>query len=129
MMLARLSLGLSALAFAAFGMWFLVSPTTLVRIGVMLLHANAVAEIRAFYGGLELALGVFFLLALRRPAWFVPALMVQALTLGGVAATRLYGIALGGTTKIMLVFAAAEAAGCALAVVALLRLGREARSA
>lgn len=129
MKLARLSLGLSALAFAAFGTWFLVSPTALGRIGVLLNHANAVTEIRAFYGGLELGLGVFFLLALRRPAWYIPALMVQALALGGVAATRLFGIALGGTTEIMLALAAAEAAGCALAVVALLRLGREHRSA
>ena len=129
MMLARLSLGITALAFAVFGAWFLVSPTSLGRIGLLLYHPNAVTEIRAFYGGLELALGVFFLLAMRRPTWLVPGLMAQALTLGAVAATRLVGIALGGTTEVMLAFAAAEAAGCALAIVALNRLGRETRAA
>ena len=82
-------------------------------------------EIRAFYGGLELALAAFFFYALRRPAWIVPALVLQALALGATAAARLYGIIGGGTTEIMLALLAAEAAGCALAIVALSRLDRE----
>ena len=125
MSLARLSLGLSALAFAVFGALFLVSPTTLVRIGVLLTLPNAVTEIRAFYGGLELGLAAFFVLALGRPAWLVPALVLQALALGATAAARLFGILAGGTTEIMLALAAAEAAGCVLAIVALSRLRRE----
>lgn len=127
MTLARLSLGLSALAFALFGALFLVSPTTLVRIGVLLTRANAVTEIRAFYGGLELGLAAFFFLALQRPAWFAPALMLQALAFGATAAARLFGILGGGTTQIMLALAGAEAAGCVLAIVALSRLRREQR--
>ena len=82
-------------------------------------------EIRAFYGGLELGLAAFFVLALQRPSWFAPALMLQALALGATAAARLYGIIGGGTTEIMLALLAAEAAGCALAIVALSRLDRE----
>ena len=129
MTLARLSLGLTALAFAVFGALFLVSPTTLVRIGVLLTLPNAVTEIRAFYGGMELGLAAFFVLALQRPAWIVPALVLQALALGATAVARLVGIVLeGGTTEIMLVLAAAEAAGCVLAIVALSRLERERRS-
>ena len=126
MSLARLSLGLTALAFAVFGSLFLVSPTTLVRIGVLLTLPNAVAEIRAFYGGLELGIAAFFVLAFQRPAWYVPALMLQALALGATAVARIVGIIVdGGTTEIMLALAAAEAAGCVLAIVALSRLRRE----
>ena len=127
MTLARLSLGVSALAFAFFGVCFLIAPTSLGRIGAMLYHPNAVTEIRAFYGGLELGIAAFFVLALQRPAWFVPALMLQALALGATAAARLVGIAGGGTTEIMLALAAAEAAGCVLAIVALSSLRREQR--
>ena len=126
MTLARLSLGLSALAFAVFGALFLVSPTTLGRIGIWLTLPNAVAEIRAFYGGLELGLAAFFVLALQRPAWFAPALMLQALAFGATAAARIFGILFeGGTTEIMLALAAAEVAGCVVAIVALSRLRRE----
>lgn len=125
MTLARLSLGLTALAFAVFGVWLLVSPTSLVRIGVLLTLPNSVTEIRAFYGGLELGIAAFFVLALQRPAWFVPALVLQAVALGATAAARLFGILAGGTTEIMLALAAAEAAGCVLAIVALSRLRRE----
>lgn len=126
MTLARLSLGLTALAFAFFGVCFLISPTSLVRIGVLLTLPNAVTEIRAFYGGLEIGIAAFFVLALGRPAWFVPALVLQALALGATAAARVVGIVVeGGTTEIMLALAAAEAAGCVLAIVALSRLRRE----
>lgn len=127
MTLARLSLGLTALAFAFFGVCFLVAPTSLVQIGVLLYHPNAVTEIRAFYGGLELGIAAFFFLALARPAWFVPALVLQALALGATAAARLFGILGGGTTRIMLVLAAAEAIGCVVAIVALSRLRSEER--
>ena len=125
MTLARLSLGLSALAFAVFGSLFFVSPMTVARIGIVLTLPNAVTEIRAFYGGLELGIAAFFVLALQRPSWFAPALMLQALALGATAAARLYGIIGGGTTEIMLALVAAEAAGCALAIVALSGLRRE----
>ena len=127
MTLARISLGITALGFAVFGAWLLVSPTSLVRIGVLLTLPNAVTEIRAFYGGLELGIAAFFFLALRRPAWFAPALVLQALALGGTAAARIFGILAGGTTEIMLALAAAEAAGCVLAIVALSGLRREQR--
>ena len=125
MTLARLSLGLTALVFAFFGVCFLLAPTSLMRIGIWLTLPNSVAEIRAFYGGLEIGLAAFFFLALARPAWFVPALMLQALALGATAAARLIGIAGGGTTEVMLALAAAEAIGCVVAIVALSRLRRE----
>lgn len=125
MILARISLIVTGLAFAGFGLWFLYSPQTMATIGVQLHHANAFAEIRAFYGGLEIGLAAFFFVAAGRPHWFEPALLAQVLALGGAAAARSIAIIMGGTTEIMLGLAAAEAVGCVVGIVALMQVRRE----
>jgi hypothetical protein len=121
--LARLSLGLSALVLLGFGMAVLLDPAVLRSAGVVAPEAAGAVELRAFYGGLELGLAAFLLLALRRPEWYVPALAMQVLALGGVATARLIGIVLTPTSE-ALVFASllVEAAGAALGIVALRRL-------
>ncbi|MCO5168882.1 MAG: DUF4345 domain-containing protein [Planctomycetes bacterium] len=123
MTLARCSLALTAVAFAAFGLWLLVAPQALGQVGVELPTPAARAEIRAFYGGLELGLAAFFAVAAARPAWFAPGLLAQALGLGGVVLGRLTGVVVDGATDpLLLALMGAEAAGCALGVVALVRL-------
>ncbi|MBX3471620.1 MAG: DUF4345 family protein [Planctomycetes bacterium] len=123
MTLARCSLLLAAVGFAAFGVWLLVAPEALGEVGVVLSTPAARAEIRAFYGGLELGLAAFFAVAATRPAWFAPALLAQALGLGGVIVGRLTGVVVDGATDpLLLSLMAAEAGGCALGVVALVRL-------
>jgi hypothetical protein len=121
--LARLSLGLSALVLLGFGVAVLLDPAVLRSAGVVAPEAAGAVELRAFYGGLELGLAAFLLLALRRPEWYVPALAMQVLALGGVATARLIGIVLTPTSE-ALVFASllVEAAGAALGIAALRRL-------
>jgi hypothetical protein len=86
MPLARLSLGLTAAAFGGFGAWLLVKPDALGKVGVEVPTPAARAEIRAFYGGLELGMAAFFAAAAARPTWFEPALILQSATLGGLVA-------------------------------------------
>lgn len=121
--LARWSLGLSALVLLGFGVAVLLDPAVLRSAGVVAPEAAGAVELRAFYGGLELGLAAFLLLALRRPGWYVPALAMQVLALGGVALARLIGIVLTPTSE-ALVFGSllVEAAGAALGLVALGRL-------
>ena len=69
MSLPRLSLRLAALAFAGFGVALLVRPELMGMLGLELGRAAAFTEIRAFYGGLELGLALFFALASTRDAW------------------------------------------------------------
>jgi hypothetical protein len=88
MSLARLSLGLTAAAFTGFGAWLLLDPRALSRVDVDTPTSRARAEIRGFYGGLELGMGLFFALSAARPAWHRPALVAQAATLGGSALAR-----------------------------------------
>jgi hypothetical protein len=128
MNLPRLSLRLAALAFAAFGVALLVRPTLLGELGIELGRPAAVTEIRAFYGGLELGLALFFGLASTRDAWLRPALFAQAASLGGLLLARLVGIAIDGSAEtLILLFAATEAAGVLFAVAALRSLGGDAK--
>jgi len=120
MNLPRLSLRLAALAFAGFGVALLVRPALIGTLGIELTSPTAVTEIRAFYGGLELGLALFFALASTREAWLRPALFAQAAVLGGIALARLIGVAIdGGAAPLILLFAALEGAGALVAIAAL----------
>jgi len=111
------SLGLTALAFFVFGGWLIVQPEGLEMLGLALTTAAAVTEIRAFYGGLELGCGLFFALAVTRPTWHRPALVLQATSLGLTAAARGLGIVVDGTRQgLVLGLLSAEAVAAAVAL-------------
>jgi hypothetical protein len=126
-MLPRVSLLLTALAFGGFGTVLFAEPRLLEHTGVVATGPTGEVELRAFYGGLELGLAAFFLIASSRRDWHGPALVAQVLALGGSATGRLAGMTLagvGGTLMWMLLIA--ETAGAILGAAALrsLRLPR-----
>jgi hypothetical protein len=85
---ARLVVALSGLAFLAIGVPSLVVPgATVARVGVSLLGALADNDVRAVYGGVQTAVGLFLLLGARRGALLRP-LLLQQLTFGGLVAAR-----------------------------------------
>jgi hypothetical protein len=128
MKLARLSLAVTALAYLGFGIGFLIKPELLETIGITLGSTAARVEIRGFYGGLELGVGVFFALAVTRPAWYEVALVAQSASLGGLVLGRLVGCLVDGWPGPPLVYYwSGEVAGCLLGLVALQQL-RRARS-
>jgi hypothetical protein len=117
--LARASLALAALAFLGFGLLFLLRPESIQSMGVLLESATARTEIRGFYGGLEVGLGLFFFVSLLRVAWFRPALLAQAATLSGIALGRIVGIVVEGSGEVLIWFyASVEIAGALLGLVA-----------
>ena len=82
MTLARITLVLSGLAFALAGLAFLAAPAAMTgNVGVELTSVTADNDIRAVYGGLEIGLGIFFLVCLRRPEWFRPGVLAATLAL------------------------------------------------
>ena len=121
--LPKVSIGLAALGFGGFGLVLLIAPGVLGLIGVEIGRPAGAVELRAFYGGLELGMAVFFAAAVMRPGWWRPALVVQVLAIGGAALGRLFAVVIGGGGE-PLVYAlmAAEAAGGAVGLVALLTL-------
>ncbi len=123
MLLARISLALTAFAFAGFGMMLLMWPDAISLVGVELTSPAARVEIRGFYGGLELGLAVFFAVAAWRREWFRPALVAQIASLGGLVIGRLIGIVTDGTDDAFIyLLMMMEAAGCLIGVMALWQL-------
>ena len=121
--LARVSLVLTALVFFGFGALFALRPDAIGTMGVVTESITARIEIRAYYGGLGLGLGIFFALAAARRGWHLPALVAQIGSLGGLAAGRVLGMSLEGSAPIaMVLFAAVELAGVGLGLVALMAL-------
>ena len=128
MRFARVVLGLSSLVWCGFGLMLSIWPERLGGVGLSVDGALARIEVRGFYGGLELGIAGFLAwCAIAKTAERTRAgLVLTAAALGGTALGRLVGIGLegGSTTAQMWSFVALELAGTALAVAALVRLGR-----
>jgi len=104
---------LTGLVFLGFGIAFLVDPEALAKAArLRLAQPRAYAEIRAMYGGLEVGLGLFFLVASQRTRWFRAALGAQVFALFGLAGGRLIGmIQLPAFDGLMMTFFVIEAIG------------------
>ena len=90
-------LTLAGAGFLGFGLWLIADPAGgLVTVGVTALNPAGLIELRALYGGLEVGLGIFFLLCGARPDWRRPGLWAVLLSNGGIGLTRLGSIALSG---------------------------------
>lgn len=97
-MLNRLILALSAAGLLGFGVVMLVAPAGLLAsIGIVLQTPEAITEIRAFYGGLEIGLGLALLFCLIQPGLLRPGLALSALCYGTVALCRFGGMLVDGS--------------------------------
>ncbi len=115
-----LALGLGALGFIGFGLAFLLAPGLLGLVELDASTPSARSDVRAVYGGIELGVGVFLAVCVRRPAWHRAGLTAQALTLGGAALGRVASLAADGLPRpLVLGLGALELLGAVLAVVAL----------
>ncbi len=93
----RLALLLTALGFLGFGAAYLLWPLPMARLTeIPLPSPTARIDFAATYGGVQLALGIFFLLASRRTAWTGPGLFAGAIVFAGLAAARILGLAATG---------------------------------
>jgi hypothetical protein len=90
-------LALCALGFLGFGLWLLVDPTgALGKIGIEARSATGLVELRAFYGGMELGLGLLLAWCCVRPEWQQAGLWLVVLANGGAGLARLFAIWAGG---------------------------------
>jgi hypothetical protein len=104
--LPRIVLWLSALSLLGFGTAFLFFPLgTLALTGIELEGALAATEIRAFYGGLELGVGLAVLWCALRQARWKDGLALTALAFGGIGLARLFGMIVEPALSFFLVFA------------------------
>jgi hypothetical protein len=89
-------LALCALGFLGFGVWMLLDPAALEKIGIGTSSKVGLVELRAFYGGMEIGLGLFLGLCLLKPEWQVAGLWLVLLANGGAGLARLLGVFLSG---------------------------------
>lgn len=93
---------LAGLGFLGYGIAFLIAPdATLAGAGLQLKGTGGSVELRAFYGGLELGLGGWLVIAglhakPRRDPLLRPALWLTLASNGGIGCSRLLALALGG---------------------------------
>lgn len=86
-----------ALAFAAIGINTFIDPlSAMAPLNLDVNTPGALNELRANYGGMQLGMAVLLALGLLKPALRHPALVAQALLVGGLAAGRLVSWSVDG---------------------------------
>ncbi|MBC9252303.1 hypothetical protein A9179_18690 [Pseudomonas alcaligenes] len=97
MLFVRILLAAQALILAGFGLAYFIQPHQLANLsGMLLMETAAITDVRAYYGGLQLGLGLWLLLALLRAELQRPALMLLVLLYASLFAARLGGLWLDG---------------------------------
>jgi hypothetical protein len=97
----RIFLGLMVLVWLPYGLFCLFQPGYVGEATGMAFHSTtANTEIRAMYGGLQAAIGLYALVALLRSEFVRPLLVTLLLLCSGLALGRLVGLGLdGGATS------------------------------
>jgi hypothetical protein len=92
---ARFSLIMIAMIYLIFGIMFFIDPAACSKgLGFVNLSPEALIEIRAVYGGLEIALGLGILFLLKHDP--LSASYLSFISLWGFAGGRIIGITLAG---------------------------------
>jgi hypothetical protein len=118
----RVTLLASALAFAGPGAGFLLAPEWFAaRVDLRLGSATAFSDVRAVFGGLEIAIAALLAGCALAPGWQRTGLAIQLATLGGLLGGRLASLARDGAPGgvgwlLFAIEAALFAAGCAAAI-------------
>ena len=98
LVLARCFLLLSAVLHLYYGVVFALDPEPMMaRLALAATAAAGITEMRAFHGGLMIALGCAFLWAALDRRWLRPGLVLMALTYMGAVIGRSAGILIDGT--------------------------------
>ena len=97
-MLTKLAQGyllLQGIVFFGLGVWFLIEPTTMASaIGLIPESPAGFTELRAVYGGLEIALGIFLVVTGCWAKWSEIGLWLLLSCYGGITTGRIIGILL-----------------------------------
>jgi len=111
--LPTIAILITAASFAGFAVWLGVNPNALLEaFGIEDRTPQMATEIRAFYGGIEMAIAVAMILLWRRGDLFA-ALLIGGLPLLGSASGRLIGMVVDGFSMMHAGFAGLELVGAA----------------
>ena len=109
-----------ALGYGVAGVLFFIAPEFVMTLGIALESPAGQAEVRAMYGGLQIALGIYLLMGVWRQSWERGALRLALFSLTGLGLGRTAGLLWADSTAPVLVsFACLELAGASAAWLAL----------
>ena len=115
----------TAATWAGFAVWLGVNPQALLlAFGVEASTPQMLTELRAFYGGVEMAIAVAMIVLWRRGDAFA-ALLIGGLPLMGSAIGRLMGLIVDGFAPLHLGFAGMEFVGAAFCAAGCLMVSRD----
>lgn len=118
---------ITAAAWAGFSVWLGLNPgALLLAFGVDQATPQMLTEVRAFYGGVEMAIAVAIIVLWWRDEMFA-ALLVGGLPLLGSAFGRCIGLVVDGLSLIHLGLAALEFVGAGFCFAGSLIVSRESR--
>jgi hypothetical protein len=116
----------AGLGFLGFGLWFVIDPIAPMQaMGITVSGVVAPTEIRAFYGGLEIALGLFLLIGSFKRDWRRPALWLVLFSNAGIGLTRLLALLMGGEWHSFFTYALIWELGFALLAIIALKFDPE----
>jgi len=88
---------INAVVYLGLGAGFLLFPSPLAGLfDIELRSPSALADLRAVYGGISLAVGGLFVAGLRRESWFAPSLFLAMTSAAALAFSRIYSSAVSG---------------------------------
>lgn len=96
-MASRIFLAVSALVWLPYGLFCLAKPSYLASVaGIAASTATGTVELRAMYGGLQVAIGALSALGCASAAWRRNALTTLGMLTAGLGFGRLAGVVAGG---------------------------------
>ena len=100
MLFARIVLVVTGLAFAIYGFFCLVSPSLVAEYsGIELPTVSAITEVVAMYGGLQLGVGLLFIVCAAHPTRLTIGLVVMVAVVGSLAMGRSIGLLVHGSSS------------------------------
>ena len=97
MLFPRILLAVTGLVFFVHGLVCFIHPATIgIESGLAMPTPSSVIEVRAEYGGLPIALGLFFLAAALQKIEVRTGLIVMLTATGGYATSRILAVAIMG---------------------------------
>ena len=127
MLFARILLAVQAIAFLGLGLAYFTRPEQMANLSGMLLMAPAaITDVRAWYGGLQIGLAAYLLMAMSRVDLARAALTLMVLLFSALALARIGGLWLDGGLQQTFNLAAllVEVVFAALSFLALRQLSR-----
>jgi hypothetical protein len=124
--LDRITVALAALLFLGLGAAFTLWPVPMAAVvGIELHSATALTDLRAVYGGMNLGLGIYFIIAFTTAGGRRSALTALIAIFAGLGTIRVVGIAVDGPQDpITYVLLGGEVVGLAMSVAARLGIRR-----